>query len=334
MSFPLPPLLSRSSSLPFVPFFPGVRTRSRFLAATQETAVKTAAFPWQDAHLLSQYFSPPCAQPVPPAAVPDGPTEHSDGDIAETHSEVIVEVTGCQDAMTNGTYVWIGVSNLRPVYRLLGPEPRYLHYTEVSVASGWQIVSKMGGAQEPVERFRGSLDDSLPVHCKAGDLGSRVVDTGLSAQVAGRISMISCGEERTTIRSKLAAVFGRYFTQLEAQHRVLASGSPAVVSVACTLEAQQRAVRRIGGQLAAEVQRREAAEAQLRCVEEAFETLQLRMQAQLPQRPACAALVAAPPAGAPPLPRRRPASPGGAALGGGGAAAGPAGGAPAAGVAG
>lgn len=64
-----------------------------------------------------------------------------------------------------------------------------------------------------------------------------------------------------------------------------------VAGVAHALEAQQQAIQLLHSQLSSETQRREAAETHAQTMEEAFETLQLRLQAQLPGSPAAVAHV-------------------------------------------
>merc|ERR1719428_2596261 len=72
--------------------------------------------------------------------------------------------------------------------------------------------------------------------------------------------------------------FGSTFTRLDGSQRGLMSKTSPVVGIAHTLEAQQRAMQLLHSQLAAETQRREAAESHALTMEEAFQTLQLRLQ--------------------------------------------------------
>jgi len=102
--------------------------------------------------------------------------------------------------------------------------------------------------------------------------------------------MIGSHEERDAIRGRLGNAFGELFIKLEAANRGLATATSPVLSVARAMEAQQRAIQLLHSRLAAEAQHREAAEAHARALEDAFDTLQLRIQAQLPGPPTMATL--------------------------------------------
>merc|ERR1712232_1192409 len=104
----------------------------------------------------------------------------------------------------------------------------------------------------------------------------------LTKEVVQKISMISNQHEKVQIRSKLIEAFGPAVTKLEGSQRGLMSKTSPVVGIAHALEAQQRAIQLLHSQLSAETQRREAAEAHAQTMEEAFETLQLRISMQLP----------------------------------------------------
>jgi len=191
--------------------------------------------------------------------------------------------------MSNGIFAWVGVCNLRPLYRLLGPEPRYLYYAEADIASNWRIVNKMG-SEEYVERFRRPFDAKLPTDCEKGDAGGSVFDIRLTPEIIQRISMINSHEEKVAIRDKLSEAYGQHFVNLEGKGRGLISTASPVVAVAHALESQQRAIQLLHSQLSVETQRREAAEQHSGAMEQAFETLQLRIQAQLPGPPNVAVL--------------------------------------------
>merc|ERR1719162_2115370 len=100
------------------------------------------------------------------------------------------------DKGTNGTFAWVGTCNSRPLYRLLGPQPRYLYYASVDPAwAGWWIADKMG-SEDYVEWFREPMDATLPVYCRKGELGSRVVETKLTRDVLYKISKIGNQAEK------------------------------------------------------------------------------------------------------------------------------------------
>jgi len=249
-------------------------------------------------HMLSQLVASTYAPPVPPTTYYE-PREDDDEDEsgAPSNPELLVRISGCGDVMTNGSFAWVGVCNARPLYRLLGPEPRYLFYADADIASGWRVVNKMG-SDEFVERFLHSARIEFPTACEKGEAGSCIEACKLTRDVIGRISMVGSLEERTAIRTKLCQEFGPSFLRLEAAQRGLASKTSPVVGIARALEAQQRAIQLLHTQLSAEAQRREAAETHASTMEEAFETLQLRIQAQLPGPPAMAALQKKPAAAA------------------------------------
>lgn len=233
-------------------------------------------------HLVASSYAPPM-----PANLYDEPREDEDyeefADEVATSPELLVEIVDCQDKMTNGTFAWVGSGNGRPFYRLLGPEPRYLYYAEVDPTwAGWWVADKMG-SEDYVEWFKDSGPGSmLPVMCGKGEFGSRVVTTRISEEVVQRIALISNYYEKTTIRTKFTDVYGEKVLKCESKHLGLRSKTPAAVGIAHALEAQQQAIQMLHGQIAAETQRREAAEAHAQTMEEAFETLQLRISVQLP----------------------------------------------------
>jgi len=238
-------------------------------------------------HMLSQLSASAFAPAVPLAST----FERQEDEVTPPPPDaaLLVEVADCQDSLSNGIFAWIGTCNLRPMYRLLGPEPRYLHYFEADIASHWRIVDKTG-SEDFIERFRLPADAALPVACEQGDMGGRVVEARLTAEVLQRVSTVSSQEERATIRDKFAEVYGQKFVALEGQGRGLISGASPVVAVAHALEAQQRALQLFHQQLKAEIQRRESSERHARNMEEAFVTLQLKIQAQLPAPPSVSSL--------------------------------------------
>jgi hypothetical protein len=242
-------------------------------------------------HMLSQLLASTYAPPVPPTTYFE-PREDIQEDIQtlelnpQGNAELLVDVIECADKQTNGTFAWVGSCNDRPLYRLLGPQPRYLYYAEVDPAwAGWWIADKMG-SEDYVEWFREPVDAVLPVYCRKGELGSRVVEAKLTREVVQKISKIGNQAEKLTVRTKLTEAFGATFTKLDGSQRGLMSKTSPVVGVAHALEMQQRAIQLLHSQLSAETQRREAAETHAQTMEEAFETLQLRIQAQLPGSPA------------------------------------------------
>jgi len=249
------------------------------LSTTAGTEVNT--------HMLSQLLASTYAPPVPPATYFEA-REDNEEDIrvletnAQSNPELVVDIVDCADKLTNGTYAWVGTCNNRPLYRLLGPEPRYLYYAEVDPAwAGWWVADKMG-AEEYNEWFREPADAKLPVFCRKGELSSRVIETKITREVAKKIAKVGNQAEKATIRSKLTEAFGAAFTKLDGSQRGLMSKTSPVVGIAHALEAQQRAIQLLHSQVSTEIQRREAAEAHAQTMEEAFETLQLRIQAQLP----------------------------------------------------
>merc|ERR1712232_1273049 len=88
--------------------------------------------------------------------------------------------------------------------------------------------------------------------------------------------------ERAAIRKRLTEAFGPLFAKVEGHQRGMLAKTSAVVAIAHALEAQQRAIQLLHSQLAVASQHRQAAEVHAQTMEEAFETLQLRIQAQLP----------------------------------------------------
>jgi len=236
-------------------------------------------------HMLSQLLASTYAPPVAPSTYYEQREDLDEAPppgIATSNPELLVDVVDCQDKTTNGTFAWVGECNRRPLYRLLGAEPRYLYYAEVDPTwAGWWIADKMG-AEDYLEWFSRPQEAKLPIYCKKGELGSRVIETKLSREVVSKISLISSQNEKVAIRTKLTEAFGPYFLKMEGTQRGLMSRTSPVVAVAHAMEAQQRAIQLLHSQLAAESQRRTAAEDHAQTMEEAFETLQLRLQAQFP----------------------------------------------------
>jgi len=237
-------------------------------------------------HMLASIVGSSYAAPVPPATYFEpGDDEADEAELQnkpKSNPELLVAVVDCQDRTTNGTFAWVGDLGSRPLYRLLGSEPRYLYYAEVDPTwAGWWIADKLG-SQDYVEWFKEPHDARLPIYCSRGELGSRVIPQHLTREVVQKLALISNHHEKVTIRSKLIEEFGSMVTKLEGTQRGLMSKTSPVVGIAHALEAQQRAIQLLHSQLAAETQRREAAEAHSQTMEEAFETLQLRISMQLP----------------------------------------------------
>jgi len=241
-------------------------------------------------HMFSRLLASTYAPPVPPTIYLERREDEEEYEIKGVDPGLLVEVSDCTDKMSNGFFAWVGVCNMKPLYRLLGSEPRYLYYAEADIASDWRIVDKMG-SENCVERFRKPTNARLPTQCEKGSHSAIVIETKLTSKVVQKISMIASQEEKGIIRSKFNEVFGSQFTKLEGLQCGLISKTSPVVGIAHALEAQQRAIQLLHSQVASETQRREAAESHARILEEAFETLQLRIQAQLPGPPNLASLV-------------------------------------------
>lgn len=241
-------------------------------------------------HMLSRLLASTYAPPVPPTTYMERRENEEEYEIRNVDPGLLVEVVDCTDPMTNGIFAWVGACNMKPLYRLLGSEPRYLYFAEADIASDWRIVDKMG-SENCVERFRKPMNARLPTQCEKGSHSGTVIEAKLTSKAVQKISMIASQEEKTIIRSKFTEVFGSQFTKLEGLNRGLISKTSPVVGVAHALDAQQRAIQLLHKQLASETQRREAAESHAHIMEEAFETLQLRIQAQLPGPPNLASLV-------------------------------------------
>lgn len=236
--------------------------------------------------LLASAYSTPPALPIVCHGTGEGEEEDGAG---PSNPEVLVQIADCKDLPTNGIFAWVGEYSARPLYRLLGPEPRYLYFADADIASGWRVVNKMG-SDDFVERFLRPTDVAVPVFCESGEMGGRISECKLTLGVVAKISMISSLEEKDSIRTKFGKTFGSSFTKLDGAQRGLTSTTSPIVGIAHALEAQQRAIQLLHSQLSAEAQRREAAEVHAQTMEEAFETLQLRIQAQLPGPPSVATL--------------------------------------------
>jgi len=236
-------------------------------------------------HMLSKLLASTYAPPVAPATLYE-PREDLQEDVGQlgkqTKPELLVEVVDCIDKETNGIFACVGSCNGRPLYRLLGVKPRYLYYSKEDASwAGWWISDKTG-SENYVEWFKDPAEARLPVFCRKGELGSRVVEAALTPEVLKDISQISSQAEKTTIRTMLTEAFGARFVKMDGSQRGLMSKTSPVVAVAHAMEAQQRAIQVLHSQLASETQRREAAEVHAQTMEEAFEMLQLRIQAKMP----------------------------------------------------
>lgn len=90
-------------------------------------------------------------------------------------------------------------------------------------------------------------------------------------------------EERAALRTKFVETFGKLLLDCEFSSRYTPpSRSPPVLQIARLLEAQQHAISLLRNELSGEVLRRQVAEKHASTIEEAFETLHLRVQAQFP----------------------------------------------------
>lgn len=240
-------------------------------------------------HMLSKLMASTYAPPISPTLHYE-PREDQDDDLGQlamtqNHPELLVEVVDCKDKATNGTFACVGSCNGRPLYRLLGLQARYLYYSQEDPAwCGWWISDKTG-SENYVEWFSDPAEARLPVYCRKGELGSRVVEAPLSREIIKKIGEISSQAEKTTIRGMLTEAFGARFIKLDGSQVGLMSKTSPVVAVAHAMEAQQRAIQLLHSQLAAETQRREAAEVHAQTMEESFEMLQLRIQAKMPGAP-------------------------------------------------
>eukprot|EP00929_Paragymnodinium_shiwhaense_P094957 TRINITY_DN5585_c0_g1_i2.p1 TRINITY_DN5585_c0_g1~~TRINITY_DN5585_c0_g1_i2.p1 ORF type:complete len:963 (+),score=231.10 TRINITY_DN5585_c0_g1_i2:95-2890(+) len=266
------------------------------LSQTRYSSDSLAAKGDVNAHLFSRILAGTFAPPVAPKSYfesREDADEDTDGPPV-SNAELLIQVNGCADAKTNGNFAWVGSCNSRPMYRLLSVEPRYLYYADIDPSwAGWWISSKLG-SEDYIEWFREPADATLPVYCQKGELGARVVTAELSRQAVVQICEIPSSEEKAAIRAKLMEGFGPVFTKMEGSNRSLMSKTSPVVGVAHTLESQQRFIQLLAGQLAAETQRREAAELHAQSMEEAFQTMQLRLQAKLPGAQTAAGSTAAP----------------------------------------
>jgi hypothetical protein len=234
-------------------------------------------------HMLSQLMASTYAPPVNPSTYYE-PREDLDDDTDPPMAapELLVTVTGCKDKTANGTYATVGESNGLPIYRLLGAEPRYLYHSAVDPAwQGWWIAGQTG-SDSYIEWFSYPKEARLPTYCKPGELGSKITEASLTREVASQIASVGSQQERAAIRKRLTEAFGPLFAKVEGHQRGMLAKTSAVVAVAHTLEAQQRAIQLLHSQLAVASQHRQAAEIHAQTMEEAFETLQLRIQAQLP----------------------------------------------------
>jgi hypothetical protein len=234
--------------------------------------------------MLTQLMASSYAAPVPPTNFfepREDSTEDTDAKPA-CNPELLIEIVDCKDKTANGTYANVGVCNKRPLYRLVGQEPRYLYFACVDPTwQGWWISDKMG-AEDYVEWFSQPSEAKLPIYCKRGELGSRVVEANLTRELVQQISLIGSQSEKATIRKKLMEAFGATFSKLDGTQRGLMAKTSPVVGVAHALESQQRAIQLLHSQLSLETKHRQAAEAHALTMEEAFETLHLRIQAQIP----------------------------------------------------
>lgn len=212
---------------------------------------------------------------------PDTQENGSSGTDPETPlvapSELIVDIANSKDNRSNGPYALAGTCNCRPFYRLLGPSKRYLFFAHGANAwTGWWVAESLG-SEEYVDRFVDASGSSAPSSC-TGVLGSRLTPGTPTPEVFQNISLVSDHYEKVAIRSKFAEVLGDQVASLEQR----APHQPGIVGVARVLEAHQRALQLLHGQLSTETKRRLAAEEQAHLMEDAFEALQLRLSMTLP----------------------------------------------------
>lgn len=195
----------------------------------------------------------------------------------------LVSLVDCQDQSSNGTFAWVGEYHHRPLYRLLGPEPRYLYFWDDpkdETWCGWWIAEQTG-ANDYIEWFKHKSKSDLPTACGAGEAGGKVQEAFLTIQTLECISMVSNKYEEMTIRAKLAEGFDKRFHQLEKTFRSQTLSS-ATAHVAKAFESQHRALEILREKLQEEQLLREAAEKRAREMEEAFRQLQSRVAAFIP----------------------------------------------------
>jgi hypothetical protein len=195
----------------------------------------------------------------------------------------LVDLVDCQDKGSNGTFAWVGEYHSRPLYRLLGPQPRYLYFWDDpkdETWCGWWIAEQTG-ANDYIEWFKNKSKSDLPMELGAGELGGKVQEACLTLQTVEMIGLVSNKYEEMTIRAKLAEGFGKGFHALEKSFRTRSLNS-ATASVAKAFESQQRALEILTEKLTEEQTLREAAEARAREMEEAFRQLQAKVSAFIP----------------------------------------------------
>eukprot|EP00928_Gymnodinium_smaydae_P061947 TRINITY_DN458_c1_g1_i1.p1 TRINITY_DN458_c1_g1~~TRINITY_DN458_c1_g1_i1.p1 ORF type:complete len:815 (-),score=156.77 TRINITY_DN458_c1_g1_i1:236-2680(-) len=256
------------------------------VAAPQDVSAINAGvgtMPGQHAgtHFLSQLMASTYAAPILPTMYCE-PREDEDTDGPVVNADLLISISECKDPSANGPYARVGDCNSRPLYRMLGPQPRYMYFAAVDKAwQGWWIADKTG-SHDYIEWFSHPSDAQLPIYCDKGTLGSRVQSVALTKEIAQKIGTISCQQEKTAIRDRFTEAYGQQFAKLDGSQRGLMAKTSPVVAVAHALEAQQRAIQLLHAQLAAATQHREAAELHAQTMEEAFEELQLRLRASLP----------------------------------------------------
>lgn len=195
----------------------------------------------------------------------------------------LVDLVDCQDQGSNGTFAWVGEYHDRPLYRLLGPEPRYLYFWDDPKDEKWcgWWIAEQTGANDYIEWFKDKSKTDLPINCGSGEAGGKVQEAFLTLQTVEMISMVSNKYEEMTIRAKLQEGFGKGFVSLEKAFRTRSLNS-ATAAVAKAFESQQRALEILQEKLQEEQALREAAEKRAREMEEAFRQLQAKVSAFIP----------------------------------------------------
>jgi len=186
-----------------------------------------------------------------------------------------VDLVGCADNSANGTFALVGDYHRRPLYRLLGPETRYLYFWDDpkdDTWCGWWIAEQTG-ANDYIEWFKKNENSELPTTCGPGETGGKVKEACLTLEIVEMISLVDNRYEALTIKEKLAEGFGKEFQIHERSIRkqMLSSASAEVKQ---KFDKTQKALEEVEERLAEERTLRQAAEARARQKEKEFRKLQ------------------------------------------------------------